>query len=232
VQLQHDVVSRAQIDDGAAVGKSEIDGAHGAIFRLRNVTGRRAATEKQGQGSRYDPRRAKHRAEAPASPSCRRRPGAAAHAASDLPYSRSANTQSTPPCGTSVFVPRTWPSRACIRCASTPHPDWTATYCTPSTAYVLGTPVMPELVLNSHRSAPVFASKAWKWRSFVPPAKTSPPPVVSTGPQFMYLYVWVHARWPGFLSQACNSPLWGAPRGTVVGWLVRASPLDRAPAPD
>src|SRR3989442_8892449 len=33
--------------------------------------------------------------------------------------------------------------------------------------------------------------KARKCRSFVPPRKTRPPPVVSTGPQFMYLNVWV-----------------------------------------
>ena len=56
-------------------------------------------------------------------------------------------------------------------------------YCTPSTAKELGTAVMPEFVRHCHSGSPVFASKARKYRSLVPPAKTSPPPVVSTGPQ-------------------------------------------------
>src|SRR5207244_2993714 len=73
----------------------------------------------------------------------------------------------------------------CIRWPSTPQPDCTAMYCTPSTANELGTPVIPELVLNFHSSAPVLASNAQKLRSLVPPRNTRPPPVVRIGPQFM-----------------------------------------------
>src|SRR5262249_41048383 len=83
------------------------------------------------------------------------------------PQSPRANPQMTPPCGTSVLVPKWVSIRACIRWASTPHPDCTATYCTPSTMYVLGTPVTPEFVLNSQRTAPDFASNARKFRSLV-----------------------------------------------------------------
>jgi len=57
-------------------------------------------------------------------------------------------------------------------------------YCTPSTENEVGTPVIPELVLNCQSFAPLLASKAWKLRSLVPPRKTSPPPVVRMGPQF------------------------------------------------
>src|SRR5437762_13201622 len=75
-------------------------------------------------------------------------------------------------------------SRApCIRCASTPQPDCTATYCTPSTAKELGTPVMPEFVRHCQSGSPVLPSNARKYRSLVPPAKTSPLPVVKIGPQ-------------------------------------------------
>src|SRR5262249_20983925 len=98
--------------------------------------------------------------------------------------SLSANTQITPPWGTSVLVPRNVSSRACIRCASTPQPDCTATYCTPSMANELGTPVTRELGVNFRSSAPVVASRAQKVRSLVPPRKTRPPPVVRIGPQF------------------------------------------------
>src|SRR5206468_3972284 len=94
---------------------------------------------------------------------------------------------------------------------STPQPDCTATYCLPSTAKELGTPVTPELVVNSHSTAPVFASKARNFRSFVPPEKTRPPPVVSTGPQFCHLNACVHTFWPVFMFQACTSPMLVAP---------------------
>src|SRR5207245_11387538 len=100
------------------------------------------------------------------------------------PHSLSANTHTTPPWGTSVLVPRKVSSRACIRWASMPQPDCTATYCTPSTANELGTPVIPEFVLYSQSGVPVLASNARKLRSLVPPRKTSPPPVVRIGPQF------------------------------------------------
>ena len=48
-----------------------------------------------------------------------------------------ANTQTTPPCGTLFSRPGILPSVAnasWIRCASTPQPDWTAIYCVPSTS--------------------------------------------------------------------------------------------------
>src|SRR3989454_6612989 len=41
---------------------------------------------------------------------------------------------------------------------------------------------MPEFVVNCHNTFPVPASKARKFRSFVPPAKTSPPAVVTIPP--------------------------------------------------
>src|SRR5262245_44610085 len=88
--------------------------------------------------------------------------------------SPSRNTHMTPPCGTSVFVPRNVSSRDCIRWASTPHPDCTAMYCTPSTMYELGTPVTPEFVLNSQSTAPVVALNARKFLSFA--VARHPPP--------------------------------------------------------
>ena len=63
-------------------------------------------------------------------------------------------------------------------------PDCTAMYCTPSTANALGMPVTPELVFHSQSASPFLASNARNIRSLVPPMKTRPPPVVSTGPQF------------------------------------------------
>src|SRR5262245_35801922 len=60
--------------------------------------------------------------------------------------------QMTPPCGTSVLVPRAVSRDSCIRCASTPQPDGTAMSCTPSTANELGTPEMPELVRHCRPS--------------------------------------------------------------------------------
>src|SRR5439155_19580534 len=126
-------------------------------------------------------------------------------------YRLTAKTQITPPCGTSVLEPRMSSSAPCMRCASTPQPDCTATYCLPSTAKELGTPVTPELVVKSHSTAPVIASKARNFRSFVPPEKTRPPPVVSTGPQFCHLNACVHTFWPVFMFQACTSPMLVAP---------------------
>ncbi len=87
---------------------------------------------------------------------------------------RSANTQITPPCGTIVSVPRARSMRAVMPCASTPQPDCTAMYCTPSTSNEVGTPVMPEFVRYCHSSSPVAASNAWKYRSFVPPREHEP----------------------------------------------------------
>src|SRR6202008_997681 len=101
--------------------------------------------------------------------------------------------------GTSVLVFRNVSRRACMRCASTPQPDWTATYCTPSTAYELGTPGMPGVVLTFHSSAPLLASNAQKLRSLVPPRNTRPPPVVRIGPQFMKGNLCVHAFCPVFM---------------------------------
>src|SRR5205814_5677000 len=98
-------------------------------------------------------------------------------------YRLTAKTQITPPCGTSVLEPRMSSSAPCMRCASTPQPDCTATYCTPSTAKELGTPVMPEFVRHCQSGSPVLPSNARKYRSLVPPAKTSPLPVVKIGPQ-------------------------------------------------
>lgn len=48
-------------------------------------------------------------------------------------YFFSANTQTTPPCGTLASMPMLLVTSASwIRCASTPHPDWIAMYWVPS----------------------------------------------------------------------------------------------------
>src|SRR5579872_331985 len=96
----------------------------------------------------------------------------------------------------------------CIPAESTPQPDWTATYCLPSSMKVEGCPMMPELVGNSHSSAPVVASKAWNFLSFVPPVNTRPPPVASIGPQFCeFAYGCVHTFLPVSTFHACTSPM-------------------------
>src|SRR5690606_27442137 len=107
-------------------------------------------------------------------------------------WSGSANTHTAPPCGTSLDQPNCSAMRLCMRWASTPQPDCTATYCTPSTSKVVGTPVTPEFVLNSQRTSPVSASNARNILSLVPPMKTRPPAVVRTGPQFADSNVAVH----------------------------------------
>src|SRR5690606_41076735 len=60
-------------------------------------------------------------------------------------------------CGTTVLVPRKRSMRPSMPYASTPQPDCTAMYCTPSTSNDVGTPVMPELVRNCHSNRPVRA---------------------------------------------------------------------------
>ena len=84
----------------------------------------------------------------------------------------------------------------------------------------------PELVRCCHSTSPVRASKALKYRSLVPPAKTSPPPVVSTGPQFWESNSCVHTRSPAFRSQACSSPMWSAPGARVI---AVSAPVNRRP---
>ena len=75
--------------------------------------------------------------------------------------------------------------RPCWNAGSTPQPDCTAMYWTPSTSNEEGGAMMPELVLNCQSCSPVRASNARKMRSLVPPLNTRPPPVVSTEPQFI-----------------------------------------------
>src|SRR5215471_9143103 len=123
-----------------------------------------------------------------------------------------ANTQTAPPCGTSGNSPgRPRFMTPCIPTGSTPQPDCTAMYCFPSTENEVGWLVIPEFVGNCQRSFPFFASKAWKYRSFVPPLNTRPPAVASIGPQFIELgYMCVHIFLPVSTSQACTSPMWSA----------------------
>src|SRR3989442_15667439 len=102
-------------------------------------------------------------------------------------------------------------------------------YCTPSIANELGTPVTPELVLNSQRSLPDLASNARKFRSLVPPRKTSPPPVVRIGPQFWDGNLWVHTFWPVAMSHACSSPMWLAPSRQLMVVLGRSTPTKSLP---
>src|SRR5215831_7642725 len=84
-------------------------------------------------------------------------------------------------------------------------------YCLPSTENDVGWLVIPEFVGNCHSSLPVLASKAWKYRSFVPPLNTSPPAVASIGPQFIEVgYMCVHTFLPVSTSQAWTSPIWSA----------------------
>src|SRR5687768_14834594 len=76
----------------------------------------------------------------------------------------------------------------------------------------VGCPMMPELVGYSHNTLPVEASNARNSRSFVPPLNTSPPPVVSIGPQFAEdVNVCVQTRAPVSTCQACTSPICVAP---------------------
>ena len=72
-----------------------------------------------------------------------------------------------------------------MRSASTPQPDCTAMYCSPSTSKDEGTPVTPELAGYSHSILPVVALKARNMRSLVPPPNTRLPPVAISGPQFI-----------------------------------------------
>ena len=51
---------------------------------------------------------------------------------------------------------------ACMRWASTPQPDCTSTYCSPSPSNEVGTPVTPDGVAVSHSTLPLVASKARK----------------------------------------------------------------------
>src|SRR5262249_23509317 len=113
----------------------------------------------------------------------RRRPPTAG--TRSLFYCPTANTQTTPPCGTSFCHPTRSESSPCWNAGTTPPPEATAMYCTPSTANDEGGAVMPELVRNCHRTSPVLASNARKYRSLVPPLNTRPPAVVITGPQFI-----------------------------------------------
>src|SRR5712691_5328969 len=124
----------------------------------------------------------------------------------------SAKTQIAPPSGTSGYSPGCSAfSLALTPRASTPHPDCTAMYCVPSTTNVVGVPRTPELVGNSHRTLPFFASYARNSRSLVPPLKTSPPLVASIGPQLIdFGNIWVQTRRPVSTLHACTSPKWSA----------------------
>src|SRR4029077_16790580 len=127
--------------------------------RRRPVTG--GPDRGRGERGEHDEPRHRERSEPrhpPLGPSPR--PG---HLPGPAPvYFFPAKPHKTPPCGTAVLVPRAVSSESCMRCASTPQPDWTAMYCTPSTAKELGTAVMPELVRHCHTRSPVLASKARK----------------------------------------------------------------------
>src|ERR1700704_7042370 len=91
-----------------------------------------------------------------------------------------------------------------------------------------GWPMMPELVGNCHSTAPVDASNARNKRSWVPPLKTSPPPVASIGPQFEAIpKLCVQTRAPVSTFHACTSPMWSAP-GTILTALV--PPVKHLPA--
>ena len=69
----------------------------------------------------------------------------------------------------------------------------------------------PEFVRCSHSTSPLRASKARKKRSLVPPAKTRPPPVVSTGPQLAPSNSCVQTSSPVSMSHAWISPTWLTP---------------------
>src|SRR5690606_14974057 len=91
---------------------------------------------------------------------------------SDPLFQRTANTQTTPPCGTMVSWPKKPSTRRCEPTASTPQPACTATYCVPSTSNVTGTPITPEFSRRCHSTSPVSASNARNQRSAVPPVNT------------------------------------------------------------
>ena len=58
-------------------------------------------------------------------------------------------------------------------------PVLTATYCRPSTANVIGNPVIGEPRFTSHNTSPVSASRA-RNRPLRSPPNTSPPPVATS----------------------------------------------------
>src|SRR5215467_8746088 len=97
-----------------------------------------------------------------------------------------ANTYTAPPVGTGGCSPGTKLLTAAVApCTSPPHPDSTARYCLPSIRNVVGGARTPELRgSDSHNNFPVPASKAWIFRSDVPPLITRPPAVASIEPQF------------------------------------------------
>ena len=84
----------------------------------------------------------------------------------------------------------------------------TATYCRPSTANVIGNPVIGEPRLTSHSTSPVSASRARK-RPLRSPPNTSPPPVATSDV--------VAARCSYFHR---SSPVSGEIAWTVPSWSV------------
>ena len=97
-----------------------------------------------------------------------------------------------------------------------PQPDCTAICCVPSIMNDDGWPDDARLRLVCHSTSPVVASKARNMRSLVPPLKTSPPPVASTGPQFVeFAKVCVQTRAPVSTFHACTSPMCCAP-GAII----------------
>src|SRR6202011_5937998 len=118
-----------------------------------------------------------------------------------------ANTQITPPSGTSGKLPKDTPlMRDSIERASWPQPDTTATYCLPSSMNDDGGAKVREFVGNSHSAPPDAASNARNIGSLVPPLNTSPPPVASMAPQFGdFAKLWTHAFLPVSTFHACTS---------------------------
>src|SRR4029077_2296276 len=141
-----------------------------------------------------------------------------------------ANTQTTPPCGTSFCHPTSSAMRPCFMAASTPQPDSTATYWTPSTVQAEGGAMTPEWVRKCQSCSPVVASKARNSRSLVPPPKTSPPAVVSSDPHIMELeYRFRQTRLPVLTSTAWISPKKAAFVSTEKWRSGTATPVHHCP---
>src|SRR5512146_1306132 len=94
-------------------------------------------------------------------------------------YFGSLNAQRLPPCVMLAWLFATSPPQSGT---APPHPETTATHCSPSCSQVMGEPVIPDPVLYFHSSLPVFASNAFRKPSGVP-VKTRLPWVESTPPQ-------------------------------------------------
>src|ERR1700692_1749589 len=120
------------------------------------------------------------------------------------PYCK-ANTYSWPPFGIDLTAGSLaiWPPQIG---PAPPQPAHTATYCLPSTTYVVGTPMIPELSWSLvHSTLPVLASNAMKCPSVLP-LNIRPPEVARVAPDQGRCVSCCQTCLPVFRSTACTEP--------------------------